>query len=50
MKRFQNLQVAWADAELSVHGQLLKATMRALPNTLPSLAVDEKQQLMQVYR
>uniref|UniRef100_A0A158QDW4 SUN domain-containing protein n=5 Tax=Hymenolepis diminuta TaxID=6216 RepID=A0A158QDW4_HYMDI len=43
---FQDLQVVWADAELSLHGRLLRATMRSLPKTLPSLSSGEKQRLM----
>ena len=45
---FQRLQVAWANAELTVHGHLLKATMHALPETLPKLSATERQNLMRV--
>lgn len=46
--QFQRLQVVWANAELAIHGHLLKATMHALPETLPKLSVTEKQNLVQV--
>ncbi len=45
---FQRLQAVWADAELALHGRLLSATMRALPQELPILPVHEQQKLMQV--
>ncbi|EUB55207.1 Plectin-1 [Echinococcus granulosus] len=44
--RFQRLQVLWADTELNLHGRLLRATMQALPGTLPNLSAAEGQQLM----
>ncbi|CDS39395.1 Spectrin alpha actinin [Echinococcus multilocularis] len=43
---FQRLQVFWADTELNLHGRLLRATMQALPGTLPNLSAAEGQQLM----
>ncbi|KAL5108280.1 hypothetical protein TcWFU_010429 [Taenia crassiceps] len=43
---FQRLQVLWAETELDFHGRLLKATMQALPGTLPKLSAVEGQQLM----